>query len=477
MKTITALFIALLVLAIPAQASTETRDVRFWSFSFAESGYAEGVSENGIVAGSGPGVAGYFLWTEADGITAIGGTPAGDGVGGQAKISNDGLFVCGTTYNVAMGYNEMSRYDVAAGTWTGFGAIPDIGFQVDAEISSGWGMSGDGQSVVGLGWTSLGTVDAHAFQWTEGVGTVDLGSAAVGFSSRASATDLDGNVVGGWQDGNGRQGAVWVDGVQELIFTDTGDIGQEVFAVSDDGVYATGIGYGGFIDPGYAFRYNIETNVYEPLPQIPVGAESNMAGAGITADGKTIVGGTWSFGPATWGRGLIWREGIGTVPFSDYLDELGISYPDGYIFNFVSDISPDGRWITGWGGMSPVGADGNFVIHVPDVTFQPAITCFATELVLPHVAAFQVDITNSTADPIAVSGGVYVTLCNGNEFGPFRTGVMNLAGFASGEMMWSQPIPALNTTCDCDLVFTVKAQDDAVGYQMTGTCTMTTTCP
>ncbi len=44
---------------------------------------------------------------------------------------------------------------------------------------------------------------------------------------------------------------------------------------------------------------------------------------------------------------------------------MGVVYPAGYTFNFVSDISPDGSWITGWGGTGPIGADENFVVLIP----------------------------------------------------------------------------------------------------------------
>jgi len=90
-----------------------------------------------------------------------------------------------------------------------------------------------------------------------------------------------------------------------------------------------------------------------------------MAGASITAHGSTIVGGTWPMGPATWGKAIIWREGVGTVSLADYLDEMGVTYPSGYNFNFASDISSDGRWIIGWGGTG-FGADENFVVFIPD---------------------------------------------------------------------------------------------------------------
>jgi hypothetical protein len=327
----------------------------FWSVP--GSGLTDGISDNGVASGIGG--SSYFYWTDGGGLQNIGGTVPGNGVGGQGKISNDGTRISGTYLNPASGFNEMSYYDIGAGAWNPLGGI---GGMSGTEISSGWSITGDGQNVVGLGWIDAGT--AHAIRGNLG-GVVDLGSIVAGESSRANGVDFDGNVVCGWQDGAGRQGAVWVDGVETLIFTDTGDIAQEAFAVSNDGTWVTGYGIGGFFDPGYAYRYNTVTDSYESLPQLAVGAERLMAGAGITADGSTIVGGTWGFGPATGGRAFIWQEGIGTMAFADYLDSVGVAYPAGYTFNFVSDISSDGQWITGWGGTGPFASE-SWVVRIPE---------------------------------------------------------------------------------------------------------------
>lgn len=345
---------AVLIGSVPALA-----DDTFWSFPQSTSGYADGVSDNGVVAGSGDG--GYFIWTAVAGVEAIGGTPPGNGFGGQGKIANDGSRVCGGFLNPATSLSELSLYDVATSTWTPMGGI---GGSSGAEASSGWNISGDGQSIVGLGWVDGGT--AHAIQWTEGVGMSDLGSTVGGQSSRASGVDLDGNVVCGWQDGNGRQGAVWIDGVQVLIWADVGVPAQEALAVSDDGAFVTGIGYGDFVNPGIGYRYDTVHDLYEPIPNLAVGGEQNIAGAGITASGSTVVGGTWAWGvPATFGTAFIWRQGVGTVPLADYLAQAGVTFPAGYNFNFASDISSDGRWITGWGGFG-FAADENFVVRIPD---------------------------------------------------------------------------------------------------------------
>ena len=337
---------------------------QFWTID-PQFALSEGISNNGIVSGSGVDAGGsYFMWSQSGGLVNIGGVSAGNGVGGQATVSNDGSYIAGTRYNAAMGYHEMARYNIAAGTWEGFGGIPGIGMQVDAEISSGWNISGDGNSVVGLGWTSQGTLDTHAMQWTMGVGVTDLGSATIGNSARANAVDYDGNVVAGWQDGAGRQGSVWVDGVQTLIFDNNGNFAQEAFAVSDDGRYVTGLGLGSFFAAGNAYRFDTVTGTYEELINI-AGGQSRMAGAAINGDGSLIGGGTWGIGPATFGTAIMWTEDEGSMTLTDYLDMNGVAYDTDFNFAFVSSISENGEWITGWGNYDGPGTTQSFVIHVP----------------------------------------------------------------------------------------------------------------
>ncbi len=258
----------------------------FWRIA-PGSNRSEGISDDGTVSG---GANGYFVWTPDGGALDIGGTPPGNGVGGQGKISNDGTRVSGTYLNPASGFNEASYYDVGAGVWNPIGGI---GGSSGTEISSGWGVSGDGNYVVGLGWLSGG--GAHAIKGDLS-GVTDLGSTVPGRSSRANGVDLDGNVVVGWQDSETgfRQGAVWVDGVQELIVRPNGSGAQEAEAVSNDGQWVTGLSGGFFGPPTDTYRYNTVTNTSEEVPNLAVGAGSAMFGVGITADGATVVGGTVS---------------------------------------------------------------------------------------------------------------------------------------------------------------------------------------
>lgn len=301
---------------------------------------ASGVSGNGdLVVGTDPGQ--YFYWTESTGVVLIGGTAPGAGVGGRAKVSDDGSRMVGTALDPATGLNAMSVYEFESGTWTSLGGI---GSSSGGETSSAWGISGDGRSVVGLGWVTPGS--AHAIQSFDLGAPVDLGSTVSGRSSRANGCDLDGNVVVGWQDATSgsRQGAIWVDGVQTILTSAGGGVLGEAGDCSADGTYAVGLGNSSI---GFnAWRWSAKTG------GVAIGSppSSGWRGASveISNDGSTVVGFYRPFpGPATFGRGFIWTEADGQQDLTDFAIASGIDIPAGVVLALPLGLSADGRTVVG----------------------------------------------------------------------------------------------------------------------------------
>lgn len=347
---------ALIALTVGTAASTAT--AQFWNLG--ANRLATSISNTGIVVGDNLDSSQYFKWTSGTGESSIGGQVAGQGVGGQSTISHDGLTVGGTVFNSLSGTHEMGRYDVSTGTWQPLGGIGAVS---DQETSSGWSISGDGSSIVGLGWVTPGS--AHAVRWHSGTGMVDMGTTSVGNSSRANATNFDGNVVAGWQDNdNGRQGAVWINGTQELIFDSNSFAVSEATSVSNDGTWVSGYANAGFFGTSELWRYNTVTNTHENLGNLAVGAETNTSGSAMNAAGTIIAGGTWAFGPAFFGKAIIWQEGIGVQLFADYLTANNVAYEPGFTFAYVSDVSSDGTWFTGW-GLNSSFQISSFAVQVP----------------------------------------------------------------------------------------------------------------
>ena len=318
--------------------------------------------DGSVIVGDNTTTGQYFMWTAATGAMDIGGAIAGGGVGGTARISNDGSRVGGTNLNSASGFFEMSYYETASGTWTPVGGI---GAACSNELSSGWNISGDGNHMVGLGWLSC--ADAHAMQWTEGIGTSDLGSSVLNQSSRANAVSTDGKVVAGWQDGNGREAAVWDNGVQTVL-SGTGEAG----GVSDDGQFVVGIGGSATVAGGVAqaWRWSAATGL-EPLGTIttpsPFPPSPRGFASGINADGSLVVGfDRTGFGPPVpISRGWVWQEGSGMMPLGDYFESFGISVP-GFNYNLPLGVSADGRTFFGLGTQAPSIAARGWIVTVPE---------------------------------------------------------------------------------------------------------------
>lgn len=335
----------LLIVSVTVFSTSSNVEAQFYTLGPGD-GLVDAVSDNGIAVGSFLNSDNeYFSWEiGVGGKVNIGGAVAGNGVGGQPSISNDGMRIGGTEFNSASGFNEMSYYDTASGTWTSVGGI---GSSSGTSISSGWGISGDGQTLVGLGWVNAG--EAHGISWNGGA-AVDLGTTVTNRSTRANAANFDGTVIGGWQDDTTgfRQGAVWVNGDQELIFNLAGQQVDEVSAISEDGQYASGLFIAGFGQTADTYRYDINSGTVIDIENTL--GTSRMAGAAINADGSLIGGGMWNVGPATLGDAFLWEEGVGTMSVEDYLTANGVGgWDSNFEFSFVTGISSDGQWIVGWG--------------------------------------------------------------------------------------------------------------------------------
>ncbi len=290
----------------------------------------------------------YFVWTQSTGIVSIGGadpTP----YGGQPSISHDGRYIGGTLLDPSDNLGQMGRYDRTTGQWTLLG---NLGGSSGNSTSSGWGISGNGQSVVGLGWLNAG--GAHAVQWNEGGSMTDLGSTVDGRSTRANAANFDGSVVGGWQDAESgfRQGAIWRNGVQTLITNDAGERIGEVQALSDDGNWAVGSGVS--VNGWEAWRWSEATGLQNLGHLSPT---FRGAATDVSADGSVVVGYDRPFGPALFGQGFIWTEDLGMMNLNAYAESLGID-TQGVVMSLPLGISADGRTIVGMGRGATPGAVG-----------------------------------------------------------------------------------------------------------------------
>lgn len=314
-----------------------------------------GVSANGAVV-AGYDQTSYFVYTLEGGYESIGGLPPDNNVGGKPSVSADGLRVAGTSLNAATNLTEMSYFDRTTSTWVMCG---NLGANSGTSTSSGWGISADGRTVVGLGWVSA--ANAHGFYWREGAGVTSLGSTVTGRSSRANAADADGNVIVGWQDNatGFRQGCVWINGVQTLISASGSPMG-EAGACSADGTVVVGNGTSG--NSWQAWRWTQAGGVVNIGPA-PVSGWRG-ASVAISSNGQTIIGFYRPFpAPATFGRGFIWTAAQGMRDLTDLAIAQGAPVPSGTILALPLAISGDGRTVVGQ-SRSSSGSVNGFVLQL-----------------------------------------------------------------------------------------------------------------
>jgi hypothetical protein len=322
---------------------------------------ADASADGRVVAGYNTGQ--FWYWTEEQGLTFIGGVSPNNGGAGTAGISDDGTRVGFTVINPANNKTEGAFYEIATGTTT---LIGNFGFSCDASAISCWGVSGDGQTMVGLGWHNQ--CAARAYRYSAAGGLVDMGTSVAGRSTRANAANFNGTVIAGWQDQSSgfRQGAVWKNGTQKLINTNTGQAVGEAGAVSGDGNWVVGLGSSGNNFLGWRWS---EKSGYIPLPASPIPSLPRCFPTAVSDDGsRVLLFYRTQFPPATAGEGYMWIDGTLT-PLETLAAEAGIVLSPDVRMALPLGMSADGYTIVGT-ARTASGIQG-FILDLP----RPAPAC------------------------------------------------------------------------------------------------------
>jgi len=321
---------------------------------------AEGLTPSGVSA-NGAVVAGYnssqfWYWKAEQGLTFIGGLSPNAGGAGTADISANGARIGYTVLNPATSKTEAAYYDIKSGTSTNAG---NFGFSCDVSATSCWGMSGDGNTIVGLGWHNL--CAARGFKSSAAGGLVDLGTLVPGSSSRANACSHDASVIAGWQDSaqGARQATYWKNGLQKLIFGPGGQTLGEAGVVSSDGNWILGLGTSG--NGFLSWRWS-ESTGYIALPASPIAGFRGYP-TGISDDhSRILLFYRTQFPPATAGEGYLIVDGALTS-LEVLAANNGVTIPTGVRMALPLAISGDGYTIVG-SARTPSGVQG-FVLDLP----------------------------------------------------------------------------------------------------------------
>jgi uncharacterized membrane protein len=296
-----------------------------------------------IVVGTGSFQVPNLYYTEAGGAVVI-----GDGCfNGLPSISGDGTTVLGC--HVDANGNEN------AAKWLGGTSWQDLGGEEGAvpcgtSLSGPWGVDQNGSLAVGLLWRAQ-VCHANAGFWD----LVNGGPATVlqtlfdGPATRANGINDDGSVIIGWQDQpeGTRTAAKWVNGVEELILTPSGEFNGEALAVSGDGKTIVGGNY----------ALGSSAWIWRPKPGVqPLGPSASTSAPEIPAfdialdvsdNGKFVVGFERAQNDT---RAVLWKVGTSRTFFlEDFIKNRGAVMPDGWILSVANVISADGKTIYGWG--------------------------------------------------------------------------------------------------------------------------------
>lgn len=324
-------------------------------------------------------------WTkmdvESDGITDLVAI-------GKVYNQNESLTISGIHGNFywksladKMTVAEMGRYDVAAGKWMALGGLGLI--RDGISLSSGYAISGDGKTVVGLAGyqdesiTINSPAHSHAVAWNEEKGMIDLGSlyTNIGRSTRANAVNYDGSVIVGWQDQRGPwYSAVWRKNQEgtynknEYLLVDPDGNSQsdlnritQCNSISQNGRWIGGQGMAiaqsgplSIIDDDQAIRNQpwiwSEATGIKRLGMIPelmdngsaVGTVTGVNDEGTKATGFIVVGNMM--------YPFLWTADKGIQNLNDYIAAMwGPDLKDRYQFCSVLSMSPNSRHLAGWG--------------------------------------------------------------------------------------------------------------------------------
>ncbi len=347
------------------------------TYSYCSALNADGTAAAGYADTSG--VDNAIRWTLAGGIQSLGTLPGG-ATSGAEGISADGLAVSGAG----------AFSDATSGThgfrWTSAG-LQDIGELPGGTFHQSFGhaMSGDGNTIVGNSYSSVGF---RAFRWRTVGGIESLGQLPNGFNSDAHGVSADGSVVTGLADSpNGNRIFRWTsEGGMENLGVLSGGQASYGWAINADGSVIVGKSDSNI--GTVAVRWTRAGG----LQSLGLLSGSPYSSAhGVSADGNTIVG-VSALPGFTGYHAFLWKPSIGMVDLNTYLPTLGLDLT-GWTLQEGLAVSGDGSSLAGNGRYN--GQQRAWVVRglpgactAPGISTQPdaAFTC-GTGAAVFHAAA------------------------------------------------------------------------------------------
>lgn len=278
-----------------------------------------------------------FLWSSTQGLTIIPGEP-GTWSTVPYAVSSNGV-VAGE-----------SRFIPRTRTfrWSAQLGMQDLGSLAPNAGAHAWGISDDGQVVVGSGNVDS---DVRAFRWTQSTGPVDLNIP----QSYALALSADGSTIAGNFNPFQSPGTNLFRWTQAAGVEDLGTVGGNdtyPYAISADGSHIVGTTFD--VELFRAFLWSPSTGIQ--TLDLPPDAVS--AAAQDTSDDARLIVGYW-IDDAYESRGAIWTP-QGAFDLLDYLQSLNTIGLEGWTIRNCLGVSADGSSIVGTASRN--GADEAFIV-------------------------------------------------------------------------------------------------------------------
>lgn len=318
------------------------------------------VSANNLVVVGSLAGGGGFYWMPTKGVLFNGGEASND-------VNGDGHTIVG----IAKDAGGISQAGIWIGSteWRLLGSFTPTAVPCGTTLSAAYGVSRDGQVVVGSAKDSCTL--SHAFRWTASSGMVDLGSSVQGKASLALDVSGDGNVVVGYQEAatGVRQGARWLNGRQELIPGVNGPVGQ-AWGTNIDGSIVVGrdcsTALGGLDQAAWVWSAQAGTKCLPAPQRITVPGPGVGPAVGVdaraTSDDGQVIGGGQDVGGSADSNAIVW---IGGRPayLKDLLRANGVPNAFATWVNTgkITGMTPDGHILVGWGAAA-LGFRGYIVV-------------------------------------------------------------------------------------------------------------------
>lgn len=305
-----------------------------------------GMSEDGrsVVAYRGP-TNRVVRWTEGGGTLDLGRNTFGktSGGSGDPAISRDGQAISATIIDDTRTTRIQGRWTPAGG-WQELAPLPADVALIDSEVSTAWGMSGDGRVVTGFYWTDGARAKASA--WREDLGVI--GFDATGVSARIDGANQDGSVLVGWEENavnRQRQPAVWVNGVRSFLDGPEG-MGQ-ADSVNADGTVIVGQGYDDAAGRSVAaiWRKSGQRWVRSTLGVLKGTSSGYSYATGVSDDGRIVVGFNRAKFSVFETEAFIWTEASGMVRADDWVHSRGKDIRRRFTMRFMPAINGAGSAI------------------------------------------------------------------------------------------------------------------------------------